>query len=124
MVKEALDQYEMDSVYDDVDDQDDWMPQADSSLAAIPKALFDTTVGKLRKAVLTPRKAVAVARAHAYASMFNIPELAALTDMLSDTTVSINGKGLDQMVRVMAARMEADSESNGLGRITRNLGVR
>lgn len=119
----ALEERELDDVYDQVDGDDDWMPQGETSLAAIPKALFDTTVGKLRKAILTPRKAVALSRAWAFASMYDIPELAAFADMLADTTVSVNGTGLKQMVQIMSARMQAD-DSNAIDRLSTNLGVR
>lgn len=107
------------------DELDDWVPESDSSgLAQLSQALFDTTVGKLRKAVLNKRQSVALARAWAFAEMYDIPELSAMADMLADTTVSLGGKGLDQMVKVMAARMEARSEDESArNRLGRNLGL-
>lgn len=101
----------------------DFLPdQGDPKLAALTREMFSTKVGKLRKAVLTPKQAVSLSRAWAFAAMYNIPELAALADMLADTTVSIKGKGLHQMVTVMSARMQAEDES-ALSRLGRNMGL-
>lgn len=95
-----------------------------NTLAELTKALFDTTVGKLRKAHLRPKQAVALARAWAFADMNNVPELAQLADMLADTTVSIDGRGLKQMVTVMSARMTDDKDDeDSMRRLGRNLGV-
>lgn len=94
----------------------------DPKLAALTREMFSTKVGKLRKAVLTPKQAVALSRAWAFAAMTNVPEVAALADMLADTTVSIKGKGLHQMVTVMSARMQAEDD-DGMKRLGRNLGI-
>lgn len=117
------------SVYDDEDmelintAEHDFLPdQGDPKLAALTREMFSTKVGKLRKAVLNPRQAVALSRARAYADMYDIPELSALCDMLSDSTVSIGGRGLHQMVTVMSARMQAEDD-DGLKRLGRNLGI-
>lgn len=119
------------SAYDDEDMSElgintaehDFLPdQGDPKLAALTREMFSTKVGKLRKAVLNPRQAVALSRARAYADMYDIPELSALCDMLADSTVSINGRGLHQMVTVMSARMQAEDD-DGLKRLGRNLGI-
>jgi hypothetical protein len=101
---------------------EDYLPdRGDPKLAALVDALFDTDVGKLRKAVLTQKQAVALARAWAVAELMNVPALAALADMLADTTVSVRGTGLNQMVTVMSARMQAQDEG-AMSRLGRNLG--
>lgn len=104
--------------------ENDWIPdQGDPMLATLAREMFSTKTGKLRKAVLSRKQAVALARAYAFAAMYNVPELAALCDMLSDTTVSVNGKGLNQLVQVMTARMQAQDDANGgTQRLLRNLG--
>ena len=120
--EKEIDQYAYD--YDDIATaDDDFLPdQGDPKLAALVTAMFDTKVGKLRKAVLTPKQAVALARAWAFAAMYDIPELAALADMLADTTVSIKGKGLNQMVAVMSARMQSEDD-DAMRRLGRNMGL-
>lgn len=109
---------------DDIDNADsDFLPDAgDPKLAALVKALFDTTTGKLRKAVLSPKQSIAIARAYAFAELEGVPELATLADMLADTTVSIRGKGLNQMVEVMSARMQ-NEDQDSIKRLGRNLGL-
>jgi hypothetical protein len=101
----------------------DFLPdQGDPKLAALVKEMFDTRIGKLRKAVLTRKQSVALARAWAFAALQDVPALAALADMLADTTVSIGGKGLNQMVQVMSARMSADDD-DAAKRLGRSLGL-
>lgn len=108
----------------DIDNADsDFAPtDGDPKLAALVDAMFDTDVGKLRKAVLNPKQAVALARAWAFAEMYDVPELAALADMLADTTVSVRGLGLRQMVTVMSARMQSEDDDT-FKRLGRSLGV-
>lgn len=101
----------------------DFLPESgDPKLSALVREMFNTEVGKLRKAVLTPMQAVALSRAWAFADMYNIPELRDLADMLADTTVSVKGKGLNQMVEIMSARMQADGD-DGMNRIRRTMGL-
>lgn len=112
--------------YDDEDiataEHDFLRDPGDNKFSNLTREMFSTKVGKLRKAVLTPKQAVALSRARAFAGMYDIDDLAALCDMLADTTVSINGKGLHQMVTVMSARMAADEES-AMSRLGKNLGI-
>lgn len=101
----------------------DFLPeQRDPKLAALIDAIFDTNIGKLRKAVLTPKQSVALVRAWVFADMYDVPELAMIADMLADTTVSKGGKGLNQMVEVMSARLSSD-DGDALKRLGRNLGL-
>jgi len=121
---QPLDAYAYDNMDNGIDTAEhDFLPdQGDPKLAALVGAMFDTKIGKLRKAVLTPKQAVAVSRAFAFAAMYDVPELAALCEMLMDTTVSIKGKGLHQMVTVMSARMQADDDDS-IKRLGRSLGI-
>lgn len=106
----------------DGDVESDFLPsEGDPKLAALVKAIFNTDIGKLRKAHLTRKQAVALARAWAFAELYDVPELAALADMLADTTVSVEGRGLKQMVQVMSARMANEDES-AFSRLGRSLG--
>lgn len=101
----------------------DFLPEAgDPKLAALVDAIFDTEVGKLRKAVLTPAQSVALVRAWAFADMYEVPELAAIADMLADTTVSKGGKGLNQMVEIMSARLQ-NEDDGAMRRFGRSLGL-
>ncbi len=93
----------------------------DNKFASLTREMFSTKVGKLRKSVLNEKQAVRLSVARAFAAMANVPELAELADMLADTTVSIKGRGLHQMVTVMSARMQAD-EDDAIKRLGRNLG--
>lgn len=101
----------------------DFIPESgDPKLAALVKEMFSTEVGKLRKAVLTPYQAMTYSVALAFADMYEIPELRELADMLAETTVSVKGKGLNQMVEIMSARMQADGD-DGMNRIRRTMGL-
>lgn len=120
--EEPVDQY---AGYDDEDTAEaDFIPDMDGmGFAALGREMFSTKIGKLRKAVLTPKQQVRLSVAWAFAGMMEVPELAALADMLADTTVSVKGRGLRQFVQVMTARMEAQDDVNGTNRLMRNMGL-
>lgn len=102
----------------------DFLPDdKDKKLASLVDAMMGTAVGKNRKAILTPDQAVVLARARMFAELQDLPEVEALCDLLQDSTVSIKGKGLTQLVTVLSARMQAndDNELNRLRRLTGGL---
>lgn len=99
----------------------DFLPDdKDKKLAGLVDAMMGTTVGKNRKAILTADQAVVLARARMFAELQDLPEVADLCDLLQDSTVSIKGKGLTQLVTVLSARMQAndDDEMRRLARLT------
>lgn len=90
-------------------------------LSGLVKAIFDTDVGKNRKASLTATQAVAIARARAFAEAYEVPVLDMLCDVLADTSISIKGEGMKQLVTVLSARLQVNDESAKLDRLQNRL---
>lgn len=100
---------------------DDFILENNDKLSGLVNAIFDTTIGKNRRAILTPEQAVNISRARAFARIYDVPELDFLCDLLSDTTVSVKGTGLKQLVSVLAARMTADDGNDDLQKLRSRL---
>lgn len=102
--------------------EDDFLPdEQDSDLASLVTAIFGTEIGKNRKAHLTAEQAVQVARARAFADMYDVPELHTLCDVLMDSTISINGRGMKQLVTILSARMQRQDDENNYDKLRSRL---
>jgi hypothetical protein len=100
----------------------DFLPDHQNKYAPLVKAMFNTDEAIERKAVLNRKQSVALSRAWAFAELMSVPALATLADTLANTTASINGLALKQMVEVMSARMSSDVDDS-MGRLRRNMGL-
>lgn len=101
---------------------EDFIPDdKDKQLAGLVDALMSTTIGKNRKAILTPKQAVAIARARTFATIAFVPALDGLCDVLADTTVSVKGKGLEQLVKILSSRVALSGDDDRLNRLRNRL---
>lgn len=101
----------------------DFLPDKDAKLAGLVDAIFDTKVGRNRKAILTAEQAVLIARARAFAQIADLPEVEELCNFLMDTSVSVKGTGLKQLVEVLSARIRGDDAEKEMMKFRRTMGM-
>lgn len=102
--------------------ENDFMPDVgEGDLSNLVNAVLGTDIGKDRKAHLTLQQAVMVARARAFADMYQVPELHALCDVLMNTTISVNGRGMKQLVAILTARMQTENEKQEFDQLRNRL---
>ena len=76
---------------------------ADPELAALVDALFDEN-GETQKTVLDARQVVALARAEAFAELYDIPELKTLCSYLMQLKISEKGRGRKDLIAALQTR--------------------
>ncbi len=75
----------------------------DQEIKGLIEALFSSD-GSTQKTVLSTRQVIALARAHAFAKMFNIPDLTLLCEYLQQLKISEGGRGRKDLVAALQSR--------------------
>lgn len=100
----------------------------DPKLLTLVDSLFKTGEGKDRKTVLTQEQALQIARARAFADSFIVVdengnqvegplmEIHIICDYLENTAVSVQGRGMKDLVQVLTARVRESDENSSLAK--------
>jgi hypothetical protein len=114
-----------------VNPQEDFIQhnKQDVRTASLVDAIVSTKVGEDRKSILTSEQALAIARARAYADSFAryddegneieppLMILHAICSYLENTAMSVKGKGMDDLVKILSARTQSEDANRDLMRI-------
>ena len=122
------------------DDFFDGLRQDDPKLNALVESVMSTKVGKDRKTVLTIEQALQIARARTFADSFAVYEeqiidgetvqvmieppleiIHTICDYLENTAVSVQGKGLKDLVAILTARERNIEDMNLASQLSRKV---
>lgn len=118
-----------------VNPNEDFIPASkkDARISSLVDSIMSTEIGEDRKSVLTADQALAIARARAYADSFAVyvkdedgnevmiepplMEIHAICSYLENTAVSVKGRGMKDLVEVLAARLQSEDGDRDMARI-------